>query len=125
MLLDDDEWNLLLAFLVGTLRPSGPYAFLAIRASSSGKSMRCELLKAVIDLSVPMRSSSPKSVQDLINNGGALFRRGSGGLGDRLLRLRGRRLRERRGGRGPCGPGQCGARTPGSLRKASHCSFVP
>jgi hypothetical protein len=25
---------LLLAFLVGTLRPSGPYAFLAIRASS-------------------------------------------------------------------------------------------
>jgi hypothetical protein len=35
--------------------------------------------------------------------GDALFRRGAGGLSDRLLRVRGRRLRRRRGG--PCGPG--------------------
>jgi hypothetical protein len=67
MLLDDDDWPLILAFLVGTLRPSGPHAFLAIEGEQgSGKSMRCELLKAVIDPSVPMRSSLPKSVQDLM-----------------------------------------------------------
>ena len=66
-LLDDDQWPLILAFLIGALRPSGPYAFLAVEGEQgSGKSMRCELLKAAIDPSVPMRSSLPSSVQDLM-----------------------------------------------------------
>lgn len=42
--------------------------------------------------------------------GGALFREGAGGLGDRFLRLCGRRLRRRRGG-GPAAP-VCAGRTP-------------
>ena len=66
-LVDDDQWPLILAFLIGALRPSGPYAFLAVEGEQgSGKSMRCELLKAAIDPSVPMRSSLPRSVQDLM-----------------------------------------------------------
>jgi hypothetical protein len=67
MLLDDDDWPLILAFLVSAVRPSGPYAFLAVEGEQgSGKSVRCELLKAVIDPSVPMRSGLPKSVRDLM-----------------------------------------------------------
>ena len=66
-LLDDDQWPLVLAFLIGALRPSGPYAFLAVEGEQgSGKSLRCELCKAVIDPGIPMRSSLPKSVQDLM-----------------------------------------------------------
>jgi hypothetical protein len=49
------------------MRPSGPYAFLAVEGEQgSGKSMRCELCKAVIDPGIPMRSGLPKSVQDLM-----------------------------------------------------------
>ncbi len=67
LLLDDEQWPLVLAFLIGALRPSGPYAFLAVEGEQgSGKSMRCELCKAVIDPGIPMRSSLPKSVQDLM-----------------------------------------------------------
>ena len=67
LLLDDEQWPLVLAFLIGALRPSGPYAFLAVEGEQgSGKSLRCELCKAVIDPGIPMRSSLPKSVQDLM-----------------------------------------------------------
>jgi hypothetical protein len=67
LLLDDRQWPLVLAFLIGVLRPSGPYAFLAVEGEQgSGKSLRCELCKAVIDPGIPMRSSLPKSVQDLM-----------------------------------------------------------
>ena len=67
LLLDDQQWPLVLAFLIGVLRPSGPYAFLAVEGEQgSGKSLRCELCKAVIDPGIPMRSSLPKSVQDLM-----------------------------------------------------------
>jgi hypothetical protein len=67
LLLDDQQWPLVLAFIIGVLRPSGPYAFLAIEGEQgSGKSLRCELCKAVIDPGIPMRSSLPKSVQDLM-----------------------------------------------------------
>ena len=67
LLLDDQQWPLVLAFIIGGLRPSGPYAFLAIEGEQgSGKSLRCELCKAVIDPGIPMRSSLPKSVQDLM-----------------------------------------------------------
>jgi hypothetical protein len=67
LLVDDDQWPLIVAFLIGALRPCGPYAFLAVEGEQgSGKSVRCELLKAGIDPSVPMRSSLPSSVQDLM-----------------------------------------------------------
>jgi hypothetical protein len=67
LLVDDQQWPLVLAFLIGALRPSGPYAFLAVEGEQgSGKSLRCELCKAVIDPGIPMRSSLPKSVQDLM-----------------------------------------------------------
>jgi hypothetical protein len=67
LLLSDEQWPLVLAFIIGVLRPSGPYAFLAIEGEQgSGKSLRCELCKAVIDPGIPMRSSLPKSVQDLM-----------------------------------------------------------
>jgi hypothetical protein len=56
--------------------------------------------------------------------GGALFREGAGGLGDRLLRLRSHRPRGRRGGRGLGGAGLHGAH-PRLTQEASHCSFVP
>jgi hypothetical protein len=67
LMLDGEQWPLVLAFLIGAFRPSGPYAFLAVEGEQgSGKSMRCELCKAVIDPSVPMRSGLPNSVQDLM-----------------------------------------------------------
>jgi hypothetical protein len=67
LLVDDQQWPLVLAFIIGVLRSSGPYAFLAIEGEQgSGKSLRCELCKAVIDPGIPMRSSLPKSVQDLM-----------------------------------------------------------
>lgn len=67
LVLDDQQWPLVLAFLIGALRPAGPYAFLAVEGEQgSGKSVRCELCKAVIDPSVPMRSGLPDSVQDLM-----------------------------------------------------------
>jgi hypothetical protein len=67
LLVDDQQWPLVLAFLIGALRPSGPYAFLAVEGEQgSGKSMRCELCKAVVDPGIPMRSGPPKSVQDLM-----------------------------------------------------------
>jgi hypothetical protein len=67
LMIDGEQWPLVLAFLIGAFRPAGPYAFLAVEGEQgSGKSMRCELCKAVIDPSVPMRSSLPTSVQDLM-----------------------------------------------------------
>jgi hypothetical protein len=67
LMLDDEQWPLVLAFLIGALRPAGPYAFLAVEGEQgSGKSVRCELCKAVIDPSVPMRTGLPNSVQDLM-----------------------------------------------------------
>jgi hypothetical protein len=67
LMIDGEQWPLVLAFLIGAFRPAGPYAFLAVEGEQgSGKSMRCELCKAVIDPSVPMRSSLPNSVQDLM-----------------------------------------------------------
>jgi hypothetical protein len=67
LLVDDDQWPMIVAFLIGALRPSGPHAFLAVEGEQgSGKSVRCELLKEAIDPSIPMRSSLPSSVQDLM-----------------------------------------------------------
>lgn len=67
LMLDGEQWPLMLAFLIGAFRPAGPYAFLAVEGEQgSGESMRCELCKAVIDPSVPMRSGLPNSVQDLM-----------------------------------------------------------
>jgi hypothetical protein len=67
LMIDGEQWPLVLAFLIGALRPAGPYAFLAVEGEQgSGKSMRCELCKAAIDPSVPMRSGLPTTVQDLM-----------------------------------------------------------
>lgn len=65
--LDEERWALVLAFLLGALKSGGPYAALAVEGEQgAGKSLRCELCKAVIDPSTPMRSSLPDKVQDLM-----------------------------------------------------------
>jgi hypothetical protein len=65
--LDDTSWALVLAFLLGALRSEGPYPVLMVEGEQgSGKSLRCELCKRVIDPTVPMRSSLPENTEDLM-----------------------------------------------------------
>ena len=65
--LDDRTWPLVLAFLIGAMRPNGPFACLAVEGEQgSGKSTICEMCKRVIDPSIPMRSSLPDNAQDLM-----------------------------------------------------------
>ncbi|MCC3246088.1 hypothetical protein LG047_12270 [Methylocystis sp. WRRC1] len=56
-----------MAFLIGAIRPNGPYACLAVEGEQgSGKSTICEMCKRVIDPSIPMRSSLPDNAQNLM-----------------------------------------------------------
>ena len=65
--LDETSWGLVLAFLLGALRPEGPYPVLAVEGEQgAGKSFRCELCKRVIDPTMPMRSSLPQNAEDLM-----------------------------------------------------------
>jgi hypothetical protein len=65
--LDEQTWPLLLAFLLSSMRPDGPYPCLAVEGEQgSGKSTICEVCKRIIDPSIPMRSSMPGSAQDMM-----------------------------------------------------------
>jgi hypothetical protein len=63
---DDDAWRLIVAWLIATFRPSGPYPVLALFAEQgSGKSTTGRLLRDLIDPnSAPLRAE-PKDNRDL------------------------------------------------------------
>ncbi len=65
--LDDQNYRLLLAFLVNALRPEGPYFILLVEGEQgSGKSFFCEVIKRIIDPNDALRVRLPDKPQDLM-----------------------------------------------------------
>jgi len=63
---DDDSWYLLLAWLVQTLRPQGPYPILILQGEQgSAKSTVERLLKALVDPSTAPLRTMPRNEHDL------------------------------------------------------------
>jgi energy-coupling factor transporter ATP-binding protein EcfA2 len=55
------------AFLIGAMRPIGPYPFLAVEGEQgSGKSTACEMTKRIIDPTTTLRASLPETVENLL-----------------------------------------------------------
>lgn len=64
---NDDDWTLLIAWLVAALRPTGPYPVLAINGEQgSAKSSLCRFLRALFDPNVAPLRRPPKDEHDLI-----------------------------------------------------------
>ena len=64
---DDDTWRLVIAWLVATLRPRGPYPVLALFAEQgSGKSTTGRLLRELIDPNAAPLRAEPRDGRDLM-----------------------------------------------------------
>lgn len=64
--LGEENWVLLLAFLINCLKPSGPYMLLLVEGEQgSGKSILCSLVKQLIDPNEVERLRLPKTEHDL------------------------------------------------------------
>jgi hypothetical protein len=64
---DEDAFVLCCAWLVGSLRPRGPYPILALQGEhGSAKSMTAQLHRLLIDPAIPMLKSLPTSERDLM-----------------------------------------------------------
>ncbi|MGD9721816.1 MAG: toprim domain-containing protein [Pirellulales bacterium] len=64
---DDDTWRLIVAWLVATLRPRGPYPALALFAEQgSGKSTAGRLLREVVDPNAAPLRAEPHDGRDLM-----------------------------------------------------------
>lgn len=74
--LGDDEWTLLVAWLVAALRPSGPYPVLNVHGEhGSGKSTVCRMTRALVDPNMSPLRCEPRDARDLMiaaNNGGVI-----------------------------------------------------
>ena len=65
--LDDQNYRLLLAFLINALKPQGPYFILLVEGEQgSGKSFFCEIIKRIIDPNIALRLRLPDKPQDLM-----------------------------------------------------------
>jgi hypothetical protein len=65
--LDDQNYRLLLAFLINALKPNGPYFILLVEGEQgSGKSFFSEITKRMIDPNKAMRLRLPDKPQDLM-----------------------------------------------------------
>lgn len=65
--LDEQNFRLLVAFLVNALKPRGPYFILLVEGEQgSGKSFFCEIVKRIIDPNQAMRLRLPDKPQDLM-----------------------------------------------------------
>lgn len=65
--LDEQNYRLLLAFLINALRPTGPYFILLVEGEQgSGKSFFCEIIKRIIDPNDALRMRLPDKPQDLM-----------------------------------------------------------
>src|SRR2546430_661531 len=63
---DDGNWRMILAWLLGTLRASGPYAVLVLHGEQgSAKSTTAEGLRHLVDPKTPLLRAAPGSEQDL------------------------------------------------------------
>ena len=74
--ISEEHWRLVVGWLLGALRPVGPYPILCIHGEQgSSKSTTCRLLRGLIDQNVAPLRSPPRNEQDLIiaaNNGWAV-----------------------------------------------------
>jgi hypothetical protein len=63
----DDDWRLLVAHLLSTARPAGPYLVLALHGEQgSAKSTTAHLLRELIDPNTAPLRAAPKDVRDLM-----------------------------------------------------------
>ncbi len=66
-LASDDDWLLLEAWLIGTLRPSGPYPVLGLDGEQgSGKSTTARMLRRLVDPSIAELRAEPREIRDLM-----------------------------------------------------------
>src|SRR5690606_33360793 len=62
----DNDWRLLVAWLVMALRPTGPYPILVLQGEQgSAKSTTLRVLRSLVDPSLASLRTSPRSEQDL------------------------------------------------------------
>jgi len=65
--LDDENFRLVLAFLINALKPNGPYFILLVEGEQgSGKSLFCQLIKDLIDPNTASRLRLPDNDRDLM-----------------------------------------------------------
>jgi hypothetical protein len=63
----DDQWKLIVGFLISCLRTKGPFPILCIQGEQgSGKSFICRLLKSIIDPSKALLKTLPTNERDLV-----------------------------------------------------------
>ena len=63
----DEAWTLITAWLVGTLKPSGPYPLLILGGEqASGKSTTAKMLRSLVDPSLAMLRALPRDERDFI-----------------------------------------------------------
>jgi hypothetical protein len=66
--LEDEDWPLLVGWMVGTLKPGGPYPVLVLNGPpGSGKSMACRVLRALVDPHTMDLLYPPEQARDLLN----------------------------------------------------------
>ncbi|MGX5709267.1 bifunctional DNA primase/polymerase [Brucella lupini] len=65
--LDDQNYRLLVAFLINALKPTGPYLIVLVEGEQgAGKSFFCEIVKRIIDPNQATRLRLPDKPQDLM-----------------------------------------------------------
>jgi hypothetical protein len=63
----DDDWKLIVAWLLGALRPVGPYPLLALDGEQgAGKSTAARMIRGVIDPSATDLRAEPREIRDLM-----------------------------------------------------------
>jgi putative DNA primase/helicase len=64
---NDDEFKLIVSWLVAALRPGSPFPILIVNGTQgTGKSVLCRVLRSLIDPDVAMICAAPKNEQDLV-----------------------------------------------------------
>lgn len=65
--MSDANFVLAMSWLVGTINPSGPYPILLLKGIQGiGKTTQAEILRSILDPTVPVLRSLPKSERDLV-----------------------------------------------------------
>jgi 5S rRNA maturation endonuclease (ribonuclease M5) len=64
---DEKDWKLLISWLIGALRPNGPYAILVLQGEQgSAKSFASRLVRSIIDPSTAPLRTTPREERDLM-----------------------------------------------------------